>query len=70
MVLQDRNFTHEETLNPEFEGAILLPNQTTLLAKFKVSGFQSGERYFVKVSGIEDSFANTLQNGNRTVITR
>ncbi len=68
--LQDRNYTNNITLKPEFKGALLLEDKTTLLAKFKITNFQNGERYYIKTKGVMDYFGNALGSGNRTVITR
>lgn len=69
--LTDRNFEVSSiTEHPEFKSWELLEDQVTLLIHWSQTQFQKDERFYVRLSGIEDIWGNKLSDDERTIITR
>ncbi len=69
--LNDRNYEIEDvTVDLAVQSALLFPDNTTLLLKVRPEPYQLNERYYLEIIGIADSWGNTKNITNRTVITR
>ena len=69
--LEDRDFTVKDiTEHPIFKNFRLLENQVTLIINWEVENYQIDERFYLRLTTIEDLWGNKLKEDKRTIITR